>query len=209
MTSGCRPKGWRAPRSNLAVYQAPAAPQAQPTRGSFVFRIGNAQVTPSSFPRRRASTSMRRPRNCLPACSRRSAHRAVQADYYADRIIGWRTLRPRTIPERGRQLPHRRPPVRPARCTVSARRELALVLGIPELMVERALPYPHGLQWPAAGQYFQRGAAGSRRPARNGPARLNAILVQRAAAAEQRPRHCWRCSALHRRSRTQGTRRCG
>ena len=87
-----------------------------------------------------------------------------------------------------------------------------LVLGIPEVMVERALAVLTVYSGQPQINIFN--AAPQVLAALPGmdPARLNAVLVQRAAAPQnaQTARHCWRCSAPHRRSRThKGARRCG
>ena len=90
--------------------------------------------------------------------------------------------------------------------------ELALVLGIPEVMVERALPFLTVYSGQPQVNIFN--AAPQVLAALPGmdPQRLQAILVQRAAAPqnEQTAQACWRCSAPARRSRThKGARRCG
>ena len=89
--------------------------------------------------------------------------------------------------------------------------ELGLVLGIPEVMVERAMPYRHRLFGPAADQHPRRGAAGARRAARDGsgPAQRDPGAT-RAPAPQNAPSGCWRCSVPRRRSRTRkAARRCG
>ena len=70
-----------------------------------------------------------------------------QADDYADRILGWRT------PPAAGQLSSEAANYRTAGTAIRAarrpvpehRRAFALVLGIPDLMVERALPVPDRL----------------------------------------------------------------
>ena len=125
-----------------AVYQAVANPQASPSRGTFVFRIGNASVN-AEFVAETARVDLNTaPRDMLAGLFATLGAARAQAEYYADRIIGWRNPSRQENPEaesglyraaglaygpRGAPFPH------PA--------ELALVLGIPDLMVERALPF--------------------------------------------------------------------
>ena len=127
----------------LSVYQDHRDPHAAPTRGSFAFRLGNANVAARFRCRRpRASTSTPRPRNCCPACSPGSARRA----------------RPRTptptasSPGARRPAPARRtrsrPPIAPPGCSIrraarrsSTSRNSGSCSGIPEALVERAMPF--------------------------------------------------------------------
>jgi general secretion pathway protein K len=126
----------------LSAYQATANPQAAPTRGTFQFRLGNALVDAEFMSETARIDLNSAPKELLSGLFAGLGASGAQADYYADRIIGWRSPPPqdgspneaanyRTAGmrhgPRGAPFPH-----------VG---ELALVLGIPELMVERALPY--------------------------------------------------------------------
>ncbi len=126
----------------LAVYQLTANPQAAPTRGRFVFRIGNAQIT-TDFNSETARIDLNAaPKELLAGLFAALSAAPANAQAYADRIIAWRSPPSPNIADneasnyraagliyapRGSQFPHAG--------------ELGLVLGIPELMVERALPF--------------------------------------------------------------------
>ena len=126
----------------LAVYQLTANPQAAPTRGRFVFRIGNAQIT-TDFNSETARIDLNAaPKELLAGLFAALGAAPANAQAYADRIIAWRSPPSPNIADneasnyraagliyapRGSQFPHTS--------------ELGLVLGIPEVMVERALPF--------------------------------------------------------------------
>jgi general secretion pathway protein K len=126
----------------LAVYQLTANPQAAPTRGRFVFRIGNAQIT-ADFNSETARIDLNAaPKELLAGLFAALGAAPANAQAYADRIVAWRSPPSPNIADneasnyraagliyapRGSQFPHAG--------------ELGLVLGIPELMVERALPF--------------------------------------------------------------------
>lgn len=126
----------------LSVYQLTANPQAAPTRGRFLFRIGNAQIT-TEFNSESARIDLNAaPKELLAGLFAALGAAPANAQAYADRIIAWRSPPSPNIADneasnyraaglihapRGSQFPHTS--------------ELGLVLGIPELMVERALPF--------------------------------------------------------------------
>jgi general secretion pathway protein K len=131
----------QAPQAAQPPQAAPAA-QGAPTRGRFVFRIGNAQVT-TEFNSETARIDLNAaPKELLAGLFTALGAGSDAAQGYADRIIAWRSppLAGATDNEasvyraagliyapRGNQFPHTA--------------ELGLVLGIPEVMVERALPF--------------------------------------------------------------------
>jgi general secretion pathway protein K len=119
-----------------------ANPQAPPTRGRFLFRIGNAQVT-TDFNSETARIDLNAaPKELLAGLFAALGAAPGDAQAYADRIIAWRSPPSANTADgeasiyraagviyapRGNQFPHTS--------------ELGLVLGIPEVMVERALPF--------------------------------------------------------------------
>src|SRR3954454_13294902 len=119
-----------------------ANPQTAPTRGRFLFRIGNAQVT-TEFNSETARIDLNvAPKELLAGLFAALGAAPRDAQAYADRIIAWRSPPSQNIGDgeasiyraagviyapRGGQFPHAS--------------ELGLVLGIPEVMVERALPF--------------------------------------------------------------------
>ena len=126
----------------LAVYQLSIDPQTAPTRGRFLFRIGNAQVT-TDFNSESARIDLNTaPKELLAGLFAALGAAPNDAPAYADRIVAWRSPPAADIADneaslyraagviyapRGNQFPHTA--------------ELGLVLGIPEVMVERALPF--------------------------------------------------------------------
>ncbi|MGB9369071.1 MAG: hypothetical protein WCE79_23960 [Xanthobacteraceae bacterium] len=169
----------------LSAYQATANPQAQPARGTFLFRLGTALVN-AEFVTETARIDLNMaPKELLSGLFAGLGASRAQADSYADRIIGWRSPAPEDnsaseagnyraagmmYGPRGAPFPH------PG--------ELALVLGIPEVMVERALPYLTVYSGQPQVNIFN--AAPQVLAALPGmdPQRLRAILVQRAAAPQ-------------------------
>src|SRR5256714_71623 len=126
----------------LSVYQIAAGAQTPQSRGSFLFRIGNADVN-AEFNAETARIDLNAaPKVLLAGLFATLGASRAQADYYADRIAGWRNPPSQENPAaesglyraaglsygpRGAPFPHTG--------------ELSLVLGIPDVMVERALPF--------------------------------------------------------------------
>jgi general secretion pathway protein K len=170
----------------LSAYQASAAPQGQaPTRGTFMFRLGNALVN-AEFVSETARIDLNSaPKELLSGLFVGLGASRSQADSYADRILGWRNPPPQDNSSneaatyrtagmlygpRGGPIPHAG--------------ELGLVLGIPDVMVQRALPYL--TVYSGQPQINILNAAPQVLAAIPGmdPRRLQAILVQRAAAPQ-------------------------
>src|SRR5256885_3279645 len=170
----------------LSAYQATAAPQGQmPARGTFLFRLGNALVNAEFMSETARIDLNSAPKELLSGLFAGLGASRSQADGYADRIIGWRSPAPpdnssneaanyRTAGmlygPRGGPFPHTG--------------ELALVLGIPDVMVQRALPYL--TVYSGQPQIDILNAPPQVLAAVPGmdPQRLQAILVQRAAAPQ-------------------------
>ena len=126
----------------LSVYQFLVNPQAPPSRGTTVFRLGNASVT-AEFRSEAARIDLNSaPKELLAGLFTALGAPRPAAESYADRIIGWRSTPAQDDPRneaatyraagiayapRGSPFPHTS--------------ELGLVFGIPELFVERALPF--------------------------------------------------------------------
>ena len=169
----------------LSAYQVTANPQTPLTRGTFLFRIGNAQVN-TEFVSETARIDLNSaPKELLSGLFAGLGAPHGQAEYYADRILGWRSPQPpdnssneaanyRTA---GMLYGPRGAPFQNAG-------ELALVLGIPGLMVERALPYLTVYSGQPQIDIFN--AAPQVLAALPGmdPGRLHTILVQREAAPQ-------------------------
>jgi len=169
----------------LSVYQATAAPEAQATRGSFVVRLGNALVN-ADFVSETARVDLNSaPRELLSGLFAGLGASRTQADYYADRIIGWRNPPPED------NSPNEAANYRTAGMLYGPRGapfphvgELALVLGIPEVMVERALPYLTVYSGQSQVNIFTAPPQVLAALPGMDPGRLQAILVQRAATPQ-------------------------
>jgi general secretion pathway protein K len=126
----------------LSVYQVAAGAQTPPTRGSFTFRIGNAAVNAEFMAETARIDLNAAPRDMLAGLFVALGAARPQGEYYADRIIGWRSPPPQENPEaesglyRAAGLPYG-----PRGAPFPHIGELGLVLGIPDVLVERASPF--------------------------------------------------------------------
>jgi len=171
----------------LSVYRATAAPQGQTaTRGTFLFRLGTALVN-AEFVSEAARIDLNAaPKELLSGLFAGLGASRGQADSYADRILGWRSPPPQDnvgpneaanyraagmlYGPRGGPFPHTG--------------ELALVLGIPEFMVTRALPYLTVYSGQPQVDIFNASPQVLAALPGMDPQRLQAILVQRASAPQ-------------------------
>ncbi len=171
----------------LSAYQAAGAAQGQtaPTRGTFLFRLGNALVNTEFMSESARIDLNSAPKELLSGLFAGLGASRAQADGYADRIIGWRSAPPQDNSSneaanyrtagmlygpRGGPFPHTG--------------ELALVLGIPEVMVERALPYLTVYSGQPQINIFNAPPQVLAAVPGMDPQRLQAILVQRASAPQ-------------------------
>src|SRR4051812_5206614 len=75
----------------LAAYQLAANPQAPPTRGRFLFRVGNAAIT-TDFNSEAARIDLNSaPKELLAGLFTTLGAAPASAQAYADRIVAWRT----------------------------------------------------------------------------------------------------------------------
>jgi general secretion pathway protein K len=170
----------------LTAYQVTAAAEARPTRGEFAFRLGRATVA-VEFRSEAARIDLNvAPKALLSGLFVALGARSDSAEGYADRIIGWRTPAPEgqdpeasayltaglRYPPRGAPFPH-----------VG---ELWLVLGLPPVLVERALPFV--TVYSGLPQINIMDAAPEVIAALPGmtPGQLHTILTQRQAAPQNR-----------------------
>jgi general secretion pathway protein K len=169
----------------LSVYQVAASTPAPLSRGSFLFRIGNASVNAEFMSETARIDLNSAPKELIAGLFTTLGAARSQADYYADRIIGWRTPPAQENPEaesglyraaglvygpRGALFPHAS--------------ELALVHGIPDLMIERALPFLTVYSGqPQINIYNAAPQVVAALPGME-PPRLNAVLVQREAGPQ-------------------------
>ena len=131
--------------------------KSRPTSGSFTFAIGRSTVT-ADFRSEAARIDLNvAPKPLLAGLFAGLGAKTPDAEYYADRIIGWRTEAPATgqqNPATGQQNPatgqqnDEAAMYRTAGISYAPRQgpfasvdELWLVLGLPPILVERALPH--------------------------------------------------------------------
>jgi len=168
----------------LTAYQVAVPQETRPTRGAFVFRLGRANIAVEYRSEAARIDLNAAPKELLSGLFAALGARRDAADNYAERIVGWRNTPPEgQDPEapiyrtaglryapRGGLFPH-----------VG---ELSLVLGLPELMVERATPFL--TVYSGKQQVNVLDAAPEVLAALPGmtPDRLHAVLVQRAATPQ-------------------------
>jgi len=169
----------------LSAYQIVVSPQGPPSSGTLVFRIGNADVN-ARFVSETARIDLNAaPKELLSGLFVTLGAARNAADYYADRIIGWRAPPAEGTPDneagiyRAAGLPYG-----PRGGPFPHSGELGLVHGVPDLLVERALPFltvysgqPQVNILDAAPQVL------ASLPGMD-PERLNAALVQRQGRAQ-------------------------
>src|SRR5262249_16838376 len=130
----------------LAVYQLTAIPDRRPVQGQFRFRMGSAEVAVQYRCESGRIDLNLGPKELFAGLFAALGARREDAAEYADRIVAWRTP-----PTSGAADPTAdaegslysaagkayRPPPGPFQHT----EELALVLGLPQVLVDRALPH--------------------------------------------------------------------
>lgn len=124
----------------LAAYQLAVPQEARPSHGAFTFRIGRANIAVDYRSESARIDLNVAPKELLSGLFTVLGARREDADNYADRIVGWRLPPADADAEASayrtaglRYLPRGAPFAHVA--------ELSLVMGVPELMVERATPF--------------------------------------------------------------------
>jgi general secretion pathway protein K len=125
----------------LTAYQLTVPQEARPTQGSFTFRIGRANIAVDYRSEAARIDLNAAPKELLSGLFTVIGARRDVADYYADRIIAWR-LPPGDNADVEASM-YRTAGLRyqPRGAPFAHVGELSLVLGLPELMVERATPF--------------------------------------------------------------------
>lgn len=127
----------------LAAYQVTAAPEKQrPSKGQFAFRMNTANVTVVFCSEAARIDLNKASKPLLAGLFRVFGARPDDADQYADRIIGWRSAPPEGS-QYGEESLYRATGLDygPRGASFTHIGELALVVGIPPAMVERAMPF--------------------------------------------------------------------
>jgi general secretion pathway protein K len=125
----------------IAAYKLLAKPNEPPTRGTFSFRANRAKAT-VEFRSEAARIDLNAaPKELLAGLFRTLGAGGEQAGVYADRIITWRTpLRPSTSDDEESIYRAAGLFYGPRHAPFPHTGELTLVLGLPQILVERALP---------------------------------------------------------------------
>jgi len=115
---------------------------ARPSRGNFVFRLGHADVTVEFKSEIGRIDLNMAPRELLAGLFASLGARYQDAEYYADRIIGWRT--PSDPDQRNNEASAYRTAglgYGPRQAPFAHVGELSLVMGVPPFLTERAMPF--------------------------------------------------------------------
>jgi general secretion pathway protein K len=127
----------------LTAYRLIAAgTENRPSRGEFLFRLGNANITVEFKSETGRIDLNMAPKELLAGLFAGFGAKYSDAGFYADRIVGWRTPADPDKPNAEANA------YRTAGLTYLPRQapfahvgELALVLGLPPFLVERAMPF--------------------------------------------------------------------
>ena len=127
----------------LTAYQLTlAGDKARPPHGSFHFRMDDADVSSPSLPRPPASISISRPRRCWPGLfAGLGANQAAARKMRTGSSDGGPVRCPAPPMTRKRSMPPRGLNYSPRQSLFTHVNELALVVGLPPALVDRALPF--------------------------------------------------------------------
>jgi general secretion pathway protein K len=168
----------------LTAYQLAVPLESQPTRGTFTFRLGRANIAVDYRSEAARIDLNAAPKELLSGLFTTLGARRDEADYFADRIIGWRL--PPTENGDAEASAYRTAGLRyqPRGGPFAQVDELALVMGLPALMIERATPFLTVYSGKAQINVME--AAPQVIAALPGmtPDRLQSILAQRAATPQ-------------------------
>ncbi len=127
-----------------AYYLSAVKKPERPTGGAFDFRIGESNVA-VGFRSEAARIDLNAaPKPLLAGLFRVLGAQDDAADYYADRIIGWRTNATATNPDQDKEVMAYRNAglaYNPRQALFTNVQELWLVLGLPPALIERAMPF--------------------------------------------------------------------
>src|SRR5262249_26438679 len=127
----------------LTAYRLTATDmENRPSRGDFAFRLGRAAVRVDFRSEAGRIDLNSAPKELLAGLFAGLGAKYSDAEYYADRVIGWRTAQdPDRQNEEAATYRSARLPCGPRQAPFAHAGELALVVGLPPFLVERALPF--------------------------------------------------------------------
>ncbi len=169
----------------LSLYNVLRDAEQPASRGAFVFRMGTANVA-AEFNSEAARIDLNAAsKQLLSGLFAGLGAPAQAADSYADRIVGWRSAPAPDMPDESALYRTAGLAYSPRGAPFQHVAELGLVMGIPEVLVERATPYL--TVYSGQGQINILDAAPQVIAALPGmnPGLLNEILVRRAQGGRQ------------------------
>jgi general secretion pathway protein K len=125
----------------LAVYRLTENPEAQPSRGTFGFRLGNAEVAVEFRSESGRIDLNFAPKQLLVGLFTVLGTEREAAEGFADRIIAWRTPTSRTADSEASLYRTAGKNYGPRHGPFQHVNELGLVLGLTSDVIDRALPY--------------------------------------------------------------------
>jgi general secretion pathway protein K len=127
----------------LTAYRLTATdPDNRPSRGDFVFRLGRAAVAVDFRSEAGRIDLNSAPKELLTGLFAGLGAKYSDAEYFANRVLAWRTSQdPDRQNEEAAAYRAAGLPYGPRQAPFAHAGELALVLGLPPFLVERALPY--------------------------------------------------------------------
>lgn len=168
----------------LTAYQLAVPQETRPTQGSFTFRIGRANIGVDYRSEAARIDLNTAPKELLSGLFTVLGARRDDADNYANRIFGWRLPPGDGVDAEASAYRTAGLRYQPRGAAFAHVGELSLVLGVPELMVERATPFL--TVYSGQPQINVMEAAPEAIAALPGmtPDRLQSILAQRAATPQ-------------------------
>src|ERR1044072_742100 len=125
----------------LSLYNIVREAEQPPSRGAFAFRMGTANVATELNSRTARIDLKAASKQLLSGLFVGLGAPAQAADSYADRIIGWRSAPAHNVPDESALYRTAGLAYSPRGAPFQHVAELGLVMGIPEVIVERAAPY--------------------------------------------------------------------
>ena len=126
----------------VAVYQLTSIPDRRPSRGHLQFRMGSAEVAVDYRSEGARIDVNLAPKEILAGLLVALGARPEDAAGYADRIVAWRTPPRPGTPELEESLYSAAgKPYGPRLGPFQHTEELSLVLGLPQVLIDRALPH--------------------------------------------------------------------
>jgi general secretion pathway protein K len=131
--------------TNASNSERALQPRAQqmPTKGAFSFRLGRAGATVDYRSEAARIDLNAAPKELIAGLFRTLGAETEEAGYYADRIVGWRKKQREAAGENQEATAYRVAGIsyKPRQAPFQSAAELWLVLGIPPILKERALPF--------------------------------------------------------------------